>query len=288
MWKSSAIGRNRAVSTKENQTMMDYSGYEFLKVEVAARVATVTINRPQHSNAVNAALHHEFEQIWIDLAEDREVNAILLTGAGKTFSIGGDIASRDKPLKSKGRGGRRIVMADGRRVIENMLDVEQPIVAAINGDALGFAANVALLCDVTVAAETAKLADTHVALGAVAGDGGAVIWPLLIGPNRAKEFLMLGDSMTGADAARIGLVNYALPTDQVMPKARELAQRLADGPTWAIRWSKLAVNKWLKQQANLIMDTGLAYEALTLTTQDHKEAVNALVEKRKPNFIRAK
>jgi enoyl-CoA hydratase len=288
MWKSSAIGRNRAVSTKENETMMDYSSYEFLKVEVAARVATVTINRPQHSNAVNAALHHEFEQIWIDLAEDRDVNAILLTGAGKTFSIGGDIASRDKPLKSKGRGGRRIVMADGRRVIENMLDVEQPIVAAINGDALGFAANVALLCDVTVAAETAKLADTHVALGAVAGDGGAVIWPLLIGPNRAKEFLMLGDSMTGADAARIGLVNYALPTDQVMPKARELAQRLADGPTWAIRWSKLAVNKWLKQQANLIMDTGLAYEALTLTTQDHKEAVNALVEKRKPNFIRAK
>ena len=268
--------------------MMDYSSYEFLKVEVAARVATVTINRPQHSNAVNAALHHEFEQIWIDLAEDRDVNAILLTGAGKTFSIGGDIASRDKPIKSKGRGGRRIVMADGRRVIENMLDVEQPIVAAINGDALGFAANVALLCDVTVAAETAKLADTHVALGAVAGDGGAVIWPLLIGPNRAKEFLMLGDSMTGADAARIGLVNYALPTDQVMPKARELAQRLADGPTWAIRWSKLAVNKWLKQQANLIMDTGLAYEALTLTTQDHKEAVNALVEKRKPNFIRAK
>jgi enoyl-CoA hydratase len=267
--------------------MMDYSAYEFLTVEVAARVATVTLNRPQHSNAINTALHHEFEQIWLDLAEDREVNAILLTGAGKTFSIGGDITSRDKPNKSKGRGGRRIVMADGRRVIENILDVEQPIVAAINGDALGFAANVALLCDVTVAAETAKLADTHVALGAVAGDGGAVIWPLLIGPNRAKEFLMLGDTITGTDAARIGLVNYAVPTDQVLPKARELAQRLADGPTWAIRWSKLAVNKWLKQQANLIMDAGLAYEALTLTTQDHKEAVKAMVEKRKPNFIRA-
>ena len=162
-----------------------------------------------------------------NLADDRDVNAILLTGAGKAFSVGDDITSRDKPLKSKGRGGRRIVMADGRRVIENILDVEQPIVAAINGDALGFAANVALLCDVTVAAETAKLADTHVALGAVAGDGGAVIWPLLIGPNRAKEFLMLGDTITGADAARIGLVNYALPAEQVMPKARELAQRLA-------------------------------------------------------------
>ncbi len=267
---------------------MDYSEYEFLQVEVKERVATVTINRPDVRNAVNAALHHEFEQIWLDLAEDRDVNAILLTGAGEAFSIGGDITGGARPSKRKGRGGRRIVMADGRRVIENLLDVEQPIVAAINGDALGFSANVALLCDVTVACETAKLADTHVALGAVAGDGGAVIWPLLIGPNRAKEFLMLGDTITGADAARIGLVNYALPAGQVLPKARELAQRLADGPTWAIRWTKLAVNKWLKQQANLIMDAGLAYEALTLTTKDHKEAVKAMVEKRKPNYLRAK
>jgi enoyl-CoA hydratase len=179
-------------------------------------------------------------------------------------------------------------MADGRRVIENLLDVEQPIVAAINGDALGFAANVALLCDVTVAAETAKLADTHVSIGVVAGDGGAVIWPLLIGPNRAKELLMLGDSLTGADAAKIGLVNYAVPEAEVLPKARELVQRLADGPKWAIRWSKLAVNKWLKQQANLIMDAGLAYEAVTLTAQDHKEALQALRENREPNYIRGR
>ncbi len=268
--------------------MMDYSEYEYLKIEVADRVATVTINRPDQRNAVHAALHHEFEQIWLDLAQDRDVNAILLTGAGKAFSVGGDLTSRDKPTKSKGRGGRGIVMADGRRVIENLLDVEQPIVAAINGDALGFAANVALLCDVTVAAETAKLADTHVSIGVVAGDGGAVIWPLLIGPNRAKELLMLGDSLTGADAAQIGLVNYAVPEAEVLPKARELVQRLADGPRWAIRWSKLAVNKWLKQQANLIMDAGLAYEAVTLTAQDHKEALQAMRENREPNYIRGR
>jgi enoyl-CoA hydratase len=268
--------------------MMDYSEYEYLKIEVADRVATVTINRPDQRNAVHAALHHEFEQIWLDLAQDRDVNAILLTGAGKAFSVGGDLTSRDKPTKSKGRGGRGIVMADGRRVIENLLDVEQPIVAAINGDALGFAANVALLCDVTVAAETAKLADTHVSIGVVAGDGGAVIWPLLIGPNRAKELLMLGDSLTGADAAQIGLVNYAVPEAEVLPKARELVQRLADGPKWAIRWSKLAVNKWLKQQANLIMDAGLAYEAVTLTAQDHKEALQAMRENREPNYIRGR
>jgi enoyl-CoA hydratase len=266
---------------------IDYSAYEFLKVEVAQRIATVTLNRPDARNAVTAAMHHEIEQIWLDLAEDQDVNVILLTGAGDAFSAGGDVLSRVRPIKPKGRGGRRIFMSDGRRVIENLLDVEQPIVAAINGDALGFAANVALLCDVTVASETAKLADTHVALGAVAGDGGAVIWPLLIGPNRAKEFLMLGDTITGADAARIGLVNYAVPAAQVLPKARELAQRLADGATWAIRWSKLAVNKWLKQQANLIMDAGLAYEAVSLMAKDHQEALQALREKRKPNFVRA-
>ena len=115
-----------------------------------------------------------------------------------------------------------------------------------------------------------------------------MIWPLLIGPNRAKELLMLGDSLTGAEAAQIGLVNHAVPQEEVLPKARELVQRLADGLTWAIRWSKLAVNKWLKQQANLIMDAGLAYEALTLTTQDHKEALKALREEREPNFIRGR
>src|SRR3989449_11606557 len=153
--------------------MIDYSAYEFLKIEVAERVATVTINRPEHLNAVNAALHHEFEQIWLDLAQDRDVNAILLTGAGKAFSVGGDLTSRDKPSKSKGRGGRRIVMADGRRGIENLLDVEQPIVAAINGDALGVAAHVALLCDVNLGSGKAKPADTHVALRAVAWDGRA-------------------------------------------------------------------------------------------------------------------
>ena len=94
--------------------MIDYSTYEFLKIEVAERVATVTLNRPAQLNAVNAALHHEFEQIWLELAQDRDVNAILLTGAGPAFSVGGDLTSRDKPTKSKGRGGRRIVMADGR------------------------------------------------------------------------------------------------------------------------------------------------------------------------------
>jgi enoyl-CoA hydratase len=167
-----------------------------------------------------------------------------------------------------------------------MLDVEQPIIGAINGDAVGLGATLALLCDITVVSEKARFADTHVKVGVVAGDGGAVIWPLLIGPHRAKEFLMRGNFIDGARAERIGMVNYAVAPDQVMPKAKELAQELADGPTFAIRWSKLAVNKWLKEQANLIMDTGLAYEMMTFNTWHHQEAVKAFVEKRKPNFVK--
>jgi enoyl-CoA hydratase len=273
---------------------VDYSEYEFLKVEVADRVATITINRPDRLNAVHNALHHELEQIWIDVRADRDVNAILVTGAGRAFCAGGDVKgmaegslSGGPEKKGKGRGRGPIAASNGRRLVENMLDVEQPIIGAINGDAIGLGATLALLCDITVVSEKARFADTHVKVGIVAGDGGAVIWPLLIGPHRAKEFLMRGNFISGAEAGKIGMVNYAVSPEDVMPRARELAQELADGPTWAIRWSKLSVNKWLKQQANLILDASLAYEMMTFNTGDHKEAVKAFVEKRKPNFDRS-
>jgi len=273
---------------------IDYGDYEFLNIAVADRIATITINRPDRLNAVHNALHHELEQIWIDVRADQDVNAIILTGAGRAFCAGGDVKgmaegtlSGAAPKKGKGRGRGPIAASNGRRVIENMLDVEQPIIGAINGDAIGLGATLALLCDITVASEKARFADTHVKVGIVAGDGGAVIWPLLIGPHRAKEFLMRGNFISGAEAGRIGMVNYAVGPEDVMNKARELARELADGPTWAIRWSKLAVNKWLKQQANLILDASLAYEMMTFNTKDHQEAVKAFVEKRKPNFVRA-
>jgi enoyl-CoA hydratase len=268
--------------------MPDYSRYEFIKVEKAERVATVTLNRPDRLNAVNPGLHHELMTIWNDLAEDREVNAIILTGAGRAFCAGGDVKGMASGTLASASGNKaeRITAAEGRRIVQNMLDVEQPIIGAINGDAVGLGATIALLCDIIVASEKARFADTHVKVGVVAGDGGAVIWPLLIGPARAKEFLMRGHFVNGADAFRMGMVNYAVAPEQVMAKARELAQELADGPTYAIRWSKLAVNKWLKQQTNLILDASLAYEMVTFTTEDHREAARAFVEKRQPNFKR--
>jgi enoyl-CoA hydratase/carnithine racemase len=268
--------------------MTDYSRYEFLEVDTTDGLATITLNRPAALNAVNPPLHHELERIWIDVGEDPDVNAILLTGAGKAFCAGGDVknmASRSA-VDTAPDPRRRLALnpGGGRRLVERILDVEQPIIGAINGDAVGLGATIALLCDVIVASETARLGDPHVRVGIVAGDGGAVIWPLLIGPARAKEFLMRGHLVTGAEAVRMGLVNYAVPPDEVLPKATAIARELADGPTWAIRWSKLAVNKWLKHQVNLILDASLAYEMITFTTEDHKEAARAFVEKRRPRY----
>ncbi|HEY6421147.1 MAG TPA: enoyl-CoA hydratase-related protein [Candidatus Binataceae bacterium] len=270
--------------------MADYSRYEFIKVENDHGVATVMLNRPDSLNAVNGGLHSELERIWGDLADDSEINAIVLTGAGRAFCAGGDVkgmssgALTGAPAGTSRRSSSFATAAHGRRIVQNMLEVEQPIIGAINGDAIGLGSTIALLCDVIVASEKARFGDTHVKVGIVAGDGGAVIWPLLIGPARAKEFLMRGNLINGAEAVKIGLVNYAVAPELVVPRANEIARELADGATLAIRWTKLAVNKWLKEQVNLVLDASLAYEMLTMATEDHREATRAFVEKRKPQF----
>ena len=217
--------------------MPDYSRYQCIKVEKENKLATVTLNRPDSLNAVNGELHHELSRIWVDIAEDEEINAVVLTGAGRAFCAGGDVKGMSRRAGDGGAGApasARPAMlttpAEARRIVQNMLDVEQPIIGAINGDAVGLGATIALLCDIIVASEKARFADTHVTVGVVAGDGGALIWPLLIGPARAKEFLMRSNFITGAEAGRIGMVNYAVAPEQVMPKARELAQIPVIGP----------------------------------------------------------
>lgn len=268
--------------------MSDYSRFQHLKVEIEEGLATVTLNRPGSLNAINPAMHTEITEIWPVISNDPRIRAVLLTGAGRAFCAGGDIKSMGTPGEAISSGGAKFPtpesIAEGHRLVYNLLDCQRPIVAAINGDAMGLGATLALFCDVTVAAETARIADTHVGIGVVAGDGGAVIWPWLIGANRAKEFLMRGNRLTGAEAAKIGLVNYALPSAEVLPKARELARELADGPAWAIRWTKLSVNKLLKDAVNSVLDSSLAYELATFNMPDHTEAAQAFIEKRKPNF----
>jgi len=266
--------------------MTRYAAYHDLKIEVANKVATVTLNRPDARNAINQRLIRELRSIWDDLADDPNVNAVLLTGAGKYFSVGGDVKMMsDKP------GGD--VLEDGeihdpmvsRRLVNRILELDKPIVCAMNGDVVGLAATVALFCDITVMSEDARIGDSHVnKVGLVAGDGGNVIWPLLVGPNKAKEYLLRGTLLKGREAERIGLVNHCVVASEVLPFARQIAQELADGPPWAIRWTKLSINQVLKQRVNLQIEASMALEQVTFSTADHKEATLAFKEKRKATF----
>ena len=264
--------------------MPDYN-YRTLLVEKAGKVATITLNRPDRLNAVGDGMHEELEDVFGRINGDAEVNAILLTGAGRAFCAGGDISAMDQSPEPATASGIPITLGRGpRRLITNILEVEAPIVVAMNGDAVGFGVTLALFGDVIIAVEGARIGDAHVRVGLVAGDGGAVIWPLMVGVHRAKEYLMTGDLISATEAERIGLVNRVVPQDECVPNARALAERLANGATWAIRWTKASINKLIRERMNLILDTSLAYEALTVATEDHKEAARAFMEKRRPEY----
>lgn len=262
--------------------MTDYSAYEFLDVSTDDGVATITLNRPERRNAAHDPMHRELETIFTDVGEDDSIRAIVLTGAGQTFCAGGDAASMDSGEFNP--TGPRIPFNGVRRLVNHMLDVEQPIIGAVNGDAAGLGATIALLCDVTYVAESARIGDTHVKMGLVAGDGGAVIWPALIGMARAKQYLFTGDWISGTEAERIGLVNFALPADQVLTEATAFARRMAEGAPMAIRWTKYSMNKLLRDQVNLALDTSMFLEAATMGTEDLQEAASAFLEKRQPKF----
>ncbi|MDO8671008.1 MAG: enoyl-CoA hydratase-related protein [Dehalococcoidia bacterium] len=266
--------------------MIDYSRYTAIKVEKQDRVALVTLNRPEKLNPFDAQLHRELEDILEDMAKDGEVNAVVLTGAGKAFSAGGDLRAMRARLEDSS-SAPSVPLGGAYRLINNLVNLEKPIISAVNGDAIGLGATVALFCDVIYAAENARFGDPHVKVGLVAGDGGCVIWPLLIGMSRAKEYLLSGDLMIASEAERIGLINKVLPQDQVVPAAMAFAGRLANGATKAINWTKASLNQYLKQQMNLILYTSLATEYLCMQSKDHKEALDAFLEKRPPRFTGA-
>lgn len=266
--------------------MSRYAAYEDLAVSVEDRVATVTINRPQARNTINQRLIRELRTIWDDLADDPQVHAALLTGAGPVFSLGGDVkAMSERPGGDVLEEGEVHDPMVSRRLVNRLLELDKPIVCAINGDCIGLAATIALLCDVTVMSQEARIGDTHVSrVGLVAGDGGTVIWPLLVGVNKAKEFLMRGTLLNGAEAERIGLVNHCVPAGEVLPHARSIALELAHGPTWATRWTKLSVNQVVKDRVNRLMEASMALEQVTFGLGDHREATQAFKQKRKPRF----
>jgi len=261
---------------------MTLPAYETIALARSGRLLTITLNRPDSLNSANLALHNELAEVFAFAATDPGSDVVVLTGAGRAFSAGGDLdhiannAANPHLFDHEARVAKRIVFA--------MLDLEKPLICRLNGHAVGLGATLALLCDVIFAAEHAKIGDPHVALGLVAGDGGALIWPQRVGLTRAKEFLLAGDLLTAPKAAEIGLINHSLPADQLDAAVQAYCDKLLNGATDAIRWTKVLLNLELKRIAHSIIDTGIAYESLSVRTPDHQEGVQALIEKRKPQF----
>ncbi|MDB5857783.1 MAG: enoyl-CoA hydratase [Ramlibacter sp.] len=261
---------------------MNFDAYQCLQFSRQGRVLTVALNRPEQRNAVNGRLHMELSHVFTDVQRDPDSDIVVLTGNGSAFCAGGDIewmqASVDEPEEFE-RTTR-----ESKDILFSQLDLEKPLICKLNGHATGLGASLALLCDIVLAAEEARIGDPHVSVGLVAGDGGALIWPQLVGYAKAKKYLLTGDLMMATEAERIGLVTEVMPRAQLDAAVDALAQRLAAGATRAIRWSKITTNLPLKALLHAHFDAGIAYECLSNRTADHAEAVKAFREKRKPVF----
>ena len=261
---------------------MQFDDYKTIAFERDANILTVTLNRPDRLNAMSGEMHREVSGLFYDIAADRDSDVIVLTGAGRAFSAGGDLDHLEEARRDP-----RIFYEDlreARKLIFGLLDCDKPIVCRLNGDAIGLGATLALFCDIIIAAEDARIGDPHVRVGFVAGDGGAIIWPQLIGYARAKQYLLTGDLLNAKEAQQIGLINFAVPRGELDATVAQWATRLAKGATLATRWTKATINTGLKQLAGAMLDTGLAYEGLSSRTEDHAEALRAMREKRPPKF----
>ncbi len=260
-------------------------GYETILLAREGRKLTITFNRPDALNAVNLKMHEEMAEVFHFAIADPHSDVIVLTGAGKAFSAGGDMDHIIKNAENPELFDEEVRLA--KRIIFAMLDLDKPLICKLNGHAVGLGATIALMCDVIYAAEHARIGDPHVCIGLVAGDGGAAIWAARVGLGRAKEFLLTGDLVGAKRAEEIGLVNHCLPAAELDAAVDAFAQRLLEGSRNAIRYTKVLTNLELKRVAHAVLDPGIAYEALMVRSADHREGIQALKEKRKPVFGRA-
>jgi len=247
----------------------DYSQYGGILVARQDKILTITLNAPETLNAFTGPMHTSMSRIWDDVNDDPDVHVVVLTGAGRAFSAGGNVIAMQKKIDDP--GAWEAGMPEARRIVFRMLECDKPIIARVNGHAVGLGATIALLCDIVIAADHAKIGDPHVSAG-------------LIGFARAKEYLFTGDLMTAAEAERIGLINHVVPADQLDEKVYGLARRLAGGAMRSIRWTKQAINIPLRQLAHSMMDLSLSLETQSNLSKDHQEAVWAFAQKRRPNF----
>ncbi len=262
---------------------MNNEDYRTLRFDyLDGQVLKITIDHPDSPmNAVDGDLHEEFTRLFRELKQEDDARAVLLTGSGRAFSAGGDFdwfptLQDPKALEHLRR--------DAKQLIWDLLEVELPIVCALNGAAAGLGASIALLTDTIFMARGAVILDPHVRVGIVAGDGGTVIWPMAVGPAIAKQYLLTGDPVTAEEAHRLGLVNFVCDDQALEDEALAFARRLAAGAPLAIQYTKAAVNKLVKNNLNLAFDHATALEIVTFKSDDHAEALAALQEKRSPEF----
>ncbi|WP_026757568.1 enoyl-CoA hydratase/isomerase family protein [Sediminimonas qiaohouensis] len=259
-----------------------YAKYDKLKFDYPVdRVLRITFDRPETFNSVDAEMHTQMTDMWIDIDRDPDINAVIVTGAGKAFSAGGDFSLIEKMI-----GDSHEIMKtwkEAKDLVYNIINCNKPIISAINGPAAGAGLVVAILADISIAGKKAKIVDGHPRLGVAAGDVAAIIWPLLTSMAKAKYYLMTCKPVSGEEAERIGLVSMCVEDDELQQIALDTAVELANGSQSAIRWTKYSLNNWLRQ-AGPIFDASTALEMLGFMSEDVKEGVLSHREKRAPNF----
>ena len=261
---------------------MNYSDYQHLLFEMREPgILWVTLNRPEVLNAANDRMHTELVELWRTIDADPAVRVAVVTGAGRAFSAGGDLKLVENAYQNYEEIVR--ILDEARELVYNQIHCKTPIISAINGPAVGAGLVVALLADISIAAENARMGDGHVRMGVAAGDHAAIVWPLLVGMAKSKYYLMTSDFIDGLEAERIGLVSLCVPDDELASKAMEVATNLATGPQHAIRYTKRALNQWLLN-AGPIFDHSLALEMLGFFSEDMMAGVEGLRKKQKPQF----
>jgi enoyl-CoA hydratase len=261
---------------------MALTKWENFEYEREGRVLFLRFNRPERLNAVNHGMHIELMPALQEADADEDSDVVILTGAGRGFCAGGDVRGQvESPTGTNSPRGPYDVYTDGHRIVQCMLTLGKPFIAMINGPAVGLGATLALLCDVAVMSTAARIGDTHVNVGLVAGDGGTAFWPLLIGPSRAKELLMTGRLVPADEAMRIGLVNYAVAPEDLRQYTLRLAEEIAANPTFAVRATKYAVNRHMQLAALNVMDVSLNLEYLSMARPERREAAQRFLDRRR-------
>ena len=260
---------------------MQYPNYTGLKLDrPASGVLRITMSRGK-VNSMDFEMHHDLTAIWPLIEADAETRSVILTGEGRAFSAGGDFAMEEKVVADP--DFRMAVWKDGRELVRNLVEFTKPLVAAINGAAIGAGLAAAMLSDVSIAAKHAKIVDGHTRLGVAAGDHATLIWPLLCGMAKAKYYLLTCEPITGEEAERIGLVSLCVEDDQLQARALEVATKLAQGAPSAMRWTKRSLHLWLTQ-AWPIFEASMAYEMMGFAGREAAEGLAAWMEKREPKF----